>query len=92
MKGLCYWFRKLFPKDGQLRIVEYSDGGVQIEESHVGHCIKWQPYSRHEPFPNGYTFPNCKFNSFKEAKDAYDAIQEGRSMEKVHPKIVRKYP
>lgn len=91
MKGLWYWFRKLFPKDGQLRIVEYDDGHARIQEYHagVGH---WQTYCRNEPFPNGYTYPNRMFDSFKEAKEAYDSIQEGRSMENGYPKIVRKYP
>lgn len=71
--------RRLFPRDGQLRIAVYDDGHAQLQE-YCGYSGNWKP---HHPI---------YYNSFDEAKQAYDALMEDRNrLDKMHS-IVRTYP
>ena len=95
MSKECYrlpgLLRKMFPRDGQLRVAKFSNGRAQIQEFHSG-TRQWQTYCRNEPFPNGYVFQNRDFGSFEEAKAAYEAIMKGLELEKCTSGIVQVYP
>lgn len=83
--------RKLFPRDGQLRVAKFSNGRAQIQEFHAG-TRQWQTYCRNEPFPNGYVFQNHDFGSFEEAKSAYESIMKGLELEECTHSVVNVYP
>ena len=91
MNFLQKLLRRLFPKDGQLRIAVYDDGRAQIQE-YFAPAGRWQTYCHDGPLHNGYQFHTSSFSSFHDAKEAYDAIMEDRSkLGKMHS-ITRTYP
>lgn len=83
---------RLFPRDGQLRIAVYDDGHAQIQQYQEYNGI-WQPYRPINTIDNGYRYTTeYYYNSFDEAKQAYDTLMKERKRLKKMHSITRTYP
>ena len=99
MNILSRLLHRLFPRDGQLRIAVYYDGRVQIQE-YCEYSGTWRTYQYRKASLycdysgtwRTYQYRKASFNSFDEAKQAYDVIMEDRNrLDKMHS-IVSTYP
>lgn len=88
MNFLSKLLRRLFPRDGQLRIAVYMDGHAQIQE-YCGYADRWQTYVGDIPLQAGH---RNHFDSFEQAKSAYDLILKELDKQSFHNPIVRTYP